>query len=164
MPRNDVFFIEEYKSLRQEIGTKLKDRLEFSRWGLIGLAALYSYIFSNPGKPVLFWIPVWLSLVMIGHLNEEHRLVHKAGDYIRDQLEPWAKSGHGIPKGWEKYWACNDNPAPWWVFWRRWPREIWDWSPVPLWVSVLALTLYIAIGASAGRWPSLIAPPVSCSS
>jgi hypothetical protein len=48
MSHDSAFYAEECKSLRQEISTKLKDRLEPNRWGLIGVAALYGYIFSNP--------------------------------------------------------------------------------------------------------------------
>lgn len=159
---NDIFYIEEYKSLRQEIDTKLKDRLEFNRWGLIGLAALYSYILSNPGKPILFWVPVGLSLAMLAHLNEEHTMIYRAATYINTQTERWAAGGE-TPQGWETYLHPLRSPAPWWKFWRRWPGSLWDWSPVPLWLVVFGLTLVIAIGVSAGRWPSLITPPVSCS-
>jgi hypothetical protein len=159
MSRNDAFYLEEYKSLRQEIDAKLRGRLDFNRWGLIGLAALYSYILSHPGKPVLFWVPVCLSLAMLAHLNEEHSMVAKAGTYIKEQLEPWARSGDQIPRGWEKYLEDTNTP-----FWCRWPWHLWGWSPVPLWVSVLGLTLLIAIGVSVGLWPSLVEPPVSCSS
>jgi hypothetical protein len=158
MPKDNAFYMEEYKSLRQEIATKLKERLEFSRWGLIGLAALYSYIFSNPGKPILFWVPFFLSLAMLAHLNEEHRMVHKAGAYIKEQFEPWAEGGEKTPMGWQTYLKRNENPS-WLVPWKRFPPEIWDWSPVPLWVALLVLTFVIASGVSAGWWPSLIAPP-----
>src|SRR6266487_590389 len=62
MSKEETFYIEEYKSLRQDVATKLKDRLEFNRWGLIALAALYSYIFSQPANVLLFWVPVGLSV------------------------------------------------------------------------------------------------------
>jgi hypothetical protein len=152
----DDFYLEEYKSLREEINTKLKDRLEFSRWGLIGLGVLYSYIFSNPGKTILFWVPVCLSLAMLEHLNEEHRMVGKAADYISTQIERWAAGG-ATPEGWEKYLQSPDD-HPWWMIWRRWPRDLWGWAPAPLWLAVFALTLAIAIGVSSGLWPSLTTP------
>jgi hypothetical protein len=161
---NDQFYVEQYKSLRQEIDAKLKDRLELNRWGLIGLAALYSYIFSNPGKPILFWVPVSLSLAMLGHLNEEHRMVDKVATYIREKIEPWAAgAGAGYPQGWEAYLKSTTTPS-WWFFWHRWPGYLWDWTPVPLWILVFVLTLAIAIGASVGLWPSLTTPPPGCSS
>ena len=156
MANDTAFYSEEYKTLRQEISAKLKDRLEFGRWGLIGIAALYSYIFSNPGKPVLFWVPVFLCLAIIAHLNEEHRMVALVGTYIREQFEPWAAGGQ-TPIGWETYLADHRTPR-WWLFWERWPWKIWDWAPVPLWLVVLGLTLVIAIGVSVGLWPSLAAP------
>src|ERR1700730_7209427 len=154
MSGNNAFYIEEYKSLRQEIGAKLQGRLDFNRWGLIGLAALYSYILSNPGKPVLFWVPVCLSLAMLAHLIEEHRMIAKAGAYIKDQAETWARGDIETPQGWETY-LCKKTPFQW---------PVWSWSPVPLWVAVLGLTLGIAIGVSVGLWASLVAPPASLSS
>jgi len=159
MTKEETFQIEEYKALREEILTKLKDRLEFNRWGLIGLAALYGYIFSNPGKPILFWVPVCLSLAMIAHLNEEHRMVAEAATYIKTQIERWVTVSEA-PQGWETYKYLLRTPR-WWYFWRRWPGYLWDWSPVPLWLSVLVLTLILAIGVSVGQWPSLIGP-ISC--
>jgi hypothetical protein len=153
--RSETFYGNEYKALRDEITTKLRDRLEFNRWGLIGLAALYSYIFSNPGKPILFWVPVALSVAMIAHLNGEHRIIFKAASYIRDKVEPWANGVADAPTGWETYLRSQKDP-PLWQFWRRWPTEIWGWTPVPLWIVVFGLTLVIAIGVSAGLWPSLI--------
>jgi hypothetical protein len=156
MPAVDEYYLAEYKSLRDEINAKLKDRLEFSRWGLIGLGVLYSYIFSNPGKPVLFWVPVFLSMAMIQHLNEEHRMVARAADYINTKIDPWVKGG-AIPPGWESYLKSLDTP-PWWKIWRRWPGYLWDWAPVPLWLSVFVLTLGIAVIVGTGLWPSLTTP------
>jgi hypothetical protein len=162
MSKDNTFYSEEYKSLRQEIDTKLKDRLEFNRWGLIGLAALYSYILSNPGKPALFWVPVCLSVAMLAHLNEEHRMVDLTANYIKTQFEPWAAGSGKAPAGWETYLKSQKTPR-WWFFWRRWPWRLWDWAPVPLWVVVFVLTLFVASGVSYGLWPSLITPPASCS-
>jgi hypothetical protein len=153
MPKDDAFFIEEFKSIRQEITTKLKDRLEFSRWGLIGGAALYSYIFSNPGKPALFWVPVGLALAMIFHLNEEHRMVAIMADYIRKQFEPWVAGIGETPKGWETYLIGARND-------RRW-QPLWRWSPMPLWLAVLGLTFVFAAVVSSGQLPSLIEVPAS---
>ena len=119
MSKDEAFFVEEYKLLRAGIASQLKDRFDFHRWGLIGLAALYSYIFSNPGKPILFWVPVFLSLAMISHLNEEHRMIKVLAGYIKDEVEPWAKGGNQIPSGWETYLKRQPIPSLWWV-WRRW--------------------------------------------
>jgi len=151
MTKEETFYIEEYKLLRQEITTKLKDRLDFNRWGLIALAALYSYIFSsNPAKPILFWVPVFLSAAMIAYLNEEHRMVAVAGAYIKGQVEPWISGLRSFPQGWETFLASTKSPR-WWSL-RRWPLHLWDWSPVPMWIVVLSFTLIIAILASAGLW------------
>jgi len=158
----DTFYIEEYKSLREEINTKLKERLEYNRWGLVGLAALYSYLLSHPGNPILFWVPFCLSVAMIVHFNEEHRMVANAATYINTQIERWAAGGDA-PQGWENYLQLPGVHPPWWIFWRRWPARLWNWTPVPLWLAVFGLTLVIAGGVSAGLWPSLTTAPVSCS-
>jgi hypothetical protein len=145
MSKEETFYIEEYKSLREEITTKLKDVREFSRWGLIGLAALYSYSFSHPENPTLFWVPVGLSFAMIFHLNEEHRLIDKAGAYIGKEIEPWAAGG-SAPQGWVKF--LYSEPTPRWGSFKRWPWRIWDWSPVPMWIVLFLGTLVIAVEAS----------------
>ena len=122
MAGKDEFYVEEYRSLRQEIGAKLQARLDFSRWGLIGIAALYSYILSNPGKPILFWVPVCLAIAMLAHLIEEHRMIAKAGTYIKDQVETWAGSGTKVPTGWETYLRVETAfhwPVWSWVAWYR---------------------------------------------
>jgi len=67
----DNFSIEEYKALRTEIISKITDAREFGRWGLIGLAVLYSYILSNLGKPYLFLAPPVLCWIIVFHLLEE---------------------------------------------------------------------------------------------
>jgi hypothetical protein len=163
-PQEETFFIEEYKSLRQELTTKLKDRLEFNRWGLIGLAALYSYIFSNPGKPILFWVPVLLSVAVIAHLNEEHRMVDKTAAYIREKVEPWGLGGATLPGGWEIFLKSGLPTLSWWQFWKRWPLHLWGWSPVPMWIVLFFVTLVMAIGVSNNCWPSLTAPSVTATS
>jgi hypothetical protein len=152
MSQEETFYIEEYKSLREEITTKLKDVREFSRWGLIGLATLYSYSLSHAENRMLFWVPVGLSFAMLFHLNEEHRLVDKAGAYIGREIEPWAAGG-GTPQGWVKF--LYSEPTPRWGSLERWPWRIWDWSPVPMWIVLLLVTLVIAISYPHSRPPSL---------
>jgi hypothetical protein len=141
---DDNFYLDEYKSLRDEVGTKLKARLDFHNWGLIGLAALYSYIFTNLDKwwsIPLFLVPVGLCASMVAHLLEEHRMVAKAGRYIREEIEPWAAGKPGAkPKGWETYLELTAHQIE--------PRR-WNWSPVPLWCVLTVVTALIAVGMSA---------------
>jgi hypothetical protein len=148
MSKEETFFIEEYKALRKEIDTKLKDGLEFNRWGLIGLAALYSYIFANPGRTILFWVPVFFSALVITHINEEHRMVEKAGVYITSELERWILGGQ-LPRGWGTFLLDPAYPTPrWWLVWRRWPWHLWDWSPVPMWIVIFLITLGLALAVT----------------
>jgi hypothetical protein len=144
------FFLEEYKSLRQEIDAKVKARVEFHNLGIIGLAAIYSYIFSNLDKPWglpwLFWVPVGLSGTIIYHLLEEHRMVAKAATYIREVVEPWMankKNERGEvasePQGWETFLKKTaDQKEP----------LTGGWSPVPLWCGLTAITTVITVVAS----------------
>lgn len=156
MSKEETFYLEEYKSLRQDMMTKLKDRLDYSRWGVIGIAALYSYSISNPGYPVLFWVPVFFSILMIGHLNEEHRVVQKTSQYVREQIEPWIAGGKA-PEGWEQF-NKRTEPPRWWSFLARWPRDLWDWSPMPMWMVLFFGTLVAAIAVTTGLIPSVSAP------
>ncbi len=151
LTKEETFHIDEYKSLRDELTTKLKDRLEFNRWGLIGVAALYSYILNNP-KPTLFVVPVILSIILIWHLSNEHKGVKRIADYIRDDLERWLAATRtagppvtGGPGGWETHLGTAGGGSLWW------------WSPLPLWYAMLVLTVVVAIVA----WtcPSLFAAP-----
>src|SRR5215831_10461800 len=142
----DNFSIEEYKALRTEIVSKLEQAREFSRWGLIGLAVLYSYILSNLGKPYLFVVPPALCWIIVFHLHEEFRMVAKAGDYIRDQIEAWIAGTQGRPEGWGKY-LTRDLKGP----------STWSWSPLPLWSGLAWITTGLAVIAIIvwlfGWWP-----------
>jgi hypothetical protein len=151
--KQESFHLKEYETLREEITAKLKDRQDFNRWGLIGLAALYSYLFSNPGNRFLFWVPVAFSAAVISYLLEEHRMVAKAGNYLAN-IELWAAGKSDAPSGWQKYLADTGHmDSPWWEPWQRWPSYLWAWSPVPLWVVVFVVTLAFAL------WSPSIAPP-----
>lgn len=151
LSKEETFHIEEYKSLREELTTKLKDRLEFNRWGMIGLAALYSYILNDP-KPTLFVVPIILSIIVIWHMNEEHKNVARIANYIRSDLERWLASPRtagppvsGGPGGWETHLGEPGGKS------LRW------WSPLPLWYAMLLLTVIVAI--LAWKCPSLFAVP-----
>ena len=148
LTRDEAFYIEEYKSLREEMTTKLKDRLEFNRWGMIGLGALYSDILSNP-KPALFFVPILLSAVLIYHLYSEHVNVVRIATYIRKELEPWFTEGgaYGSPnlaRGWENHLGQPGG------------KTVWFWSPLPAWYVILLLTIVVA-GLRFGC-PSLFLP------
>jgi hypothetical protein len=160
MTKEDQFYLDEYKKLTEEMATKLKERLDFNRWGLISLAVLYAYIFSNPAKPMLFWVPVFLSAAMVFHLNEEHRMVAKAGRYIKEETEPWIRGQKAAPKGWETFLKSTPKDPPWWSL-KRWPSEIWEWSPVPMWCVLFGVTFFVAILAIQPWWPWLSGPFVS---
>jgi hypothetical protein len=154
LSRQETFHIEEYKSLREEMITKLKDRLEFNRWSMIGLAALYSYILANQ-EPMLFWVPVIFSIVVIWHLHEEHRVVARIADYVRLNLEPWlvAPRVAGVPLplgpgGWETHLGSPGGGT-----------SVWKWSPIPLWICILVFALLVAIAGE--LWPSMLAAPPS---
>ena len=148
----DTFHIEEYKSLREGMVIKLKDRLEFNRWGLIGLAVLYAYIFLHP-KFVLFLVPFFFSLVVIWRLYEQHKNVHRIAIYIRDHIERClAKSREtadssvpGGPGGWERYLGV---PGPG-------EKTPWVWWPLPLWRAICVMTIILA--AIDWFWPKAFA-------
>lgn len=141
----DDFVLEEYKSLRQEIVEKLRDRLSFSRWGFLSLAGLYSFILSHPERPLLYLVPVGLSIVEIVHLNEEHRMICKMGAYLCEDIESWA-AGRGSPAGWQSFLASqrSESDPTLLQFWKRW-KHVWNWSPTPVWLVTLGLTSLIGL-------------------
>jgi hypothetical protein len=133
LTKEETFHLEEYKALRGELATELKDRLEFHRWGLIAIAALYGYILANP-KPILFVVPFVFSLIVCWHLNGEHKNVAGAVPYIRT-LESWlgAAVATGGPGGWETHLGPLDE---------RPPRT---WWPLPLWYAISTVTFFAAV-------------------
>jgi hypothetical protein len=133
LEKEQTFHIEEYKALREEIKTRLKDRLEFNRWGMIGIAGLYSYIFANPTKPLLFFVPAALSLVVGWNLYREQKDILRLAKYIRLNLEPWlAGATPAGPGGFEKSLRPHDGAEP------------WLWWPISLWVLIFLVTLLVA--------------------
>jgi len=153
-----TFQIEEYKALRQEILAQVKEVRELNRWGLVGLAVVYSYIFSNLDKPYLFWVPVGLSAMIIALLYAEHRLIKKNADFVRDfterEIAPAREFIIGtateaqtatdavrkvqIKKkmrgGWERFLS----PAG-----TRLPALLW--GPAPIWLFTFYITLVVAV-------------------
>jgi len=124
LSREESFHLEEYKALRQELATTLKDRLDFNRWGLIGIAALYSYLITHPKPPVLFAVPFFFSLVVYWHLFEQHKTVVDIAEYIKE-IEGWIAAGRpngpGGPEGWEvNLGPSKDRPPSTW-----WPLRLW---------------------------------------
>jgi len=107
----ESFHLDEYKLIMDEIKTKLKNRLELSRWGVLGLAAIYSYIFSNFDKPFLYLVPVGVSGLIWYLVKAELEMVATAGRYITEKIEPMlaappAGSPAGAPgEGWATYLA-----------------------------------------------------------
>jgi hypothetical protein len=153
----EAFHVEEYKSLREEIIGKIKDIRDLNRWGLLGLAAVYSYIFSNLDKRWLFWVPVGLSLMIVELVREEHRMVAKAARYIREYIEneiaterevsgDHEKANLKVRGGWEWFLALRGHKVS------LWDQTLdllglWRWEPMPLWIGVFLFTLGIAICA-----------------
>jgi hypothetical protein len=152
MAEEKIFYIEEYKSLKQEIATKLKSRLACSRWGVIAIAALYFCAFMYRDDTIVSLVPVFFSMTMIGYLNEEHRMVEKADRYIREAMEPWAAGGPS-PGGWETFLKSAPTGPRWWRIQDRWPSDLWGWSPVPLWLVLFFISLAFAGAAYLGLFP-----------
>ena len=94
-------------------------KLDFNRWGLIGIAALYSYLITHPKPPVLFAVPFFFSLVVYWHLFEQHKTVVDIAEYIKE-IEGWIAAGRpngpGGPEGWEVNLGPSKDrpPSTWW--------------------------------------------------
>jgi hypothetical protein len=135
LSKEEAFHLEEFKALRHDISTTLKDRLEFNRWGLIAVAALYAYIASHPA-PLLFTVPPLFSLIVCVHLRREHKTVVDAAGYITDLERFAAAPVPGGPGGWEHYLTRILGALD--------KRQFDQWWPLPLWYVMFVGTLLIA--------------------
>lgn len=135
----ETFHIEEYKSLREEIRTKLADRLQLNRWGILGMGGVYSYVLSHPDRLQLLWVPVGLSSIILALLISEHRIVAKAATYIRDHIESrfHVRSRAGAQSGWE---TCLVPKGP--------GSHIVLWSPTPIWLAIFVISCAVAFYAA----------------
>ena len=130
------FYLAEYRALREEIGSRLTARLQFTNWGLLALGAVYSYIFSNLDKPFLFFVPVVCSFFVVAFLACEYRMIQDIAKYIRDELEPRLAD----PKtGWETHRS------------EALGRSVFTWQPMPIWYAVCIGTTMIALAQYYGR-------------
>jgi hypothetical protein len=146
----ESFHLDEYKLIMDEIKTKLKNRLELSRWGVLGLAAIYSYIFSNfdkPFLPYLYLVPVGLSGLIWYLVRAELEMVATPGRYITEKIEPMlAAPPAGTPgapgEGWATFLDRGSSLSPA----AAKPRlPVWRWDPLPGWGAVFIGTALIAL-------------------
>jgi hypothetical protein len=137
------FHIDEYKALRNEMENKLKDIRGLNRWGLLGLAGVYSFVFSQCEKPsLLFWVPVGLAAAIVAHIFVEHMMVRKIAFYVRDYIEKElaASSSDGTRAGWERHLRPTGQQLP------RWDKlSLLSWEPTFLWIGIMFVAVAIAI-------------------
>jgi hypothetical protein len=162
MTQEETFRIEEYKSLRMEIAARVKDVGELNRWGLLGLAVVYSYIFADFDELwLLLWVPVGFSAIIIVFIWEQHKGVAEIAEYIRTYIESDLapeninqrnKASDIQPNespergGWERFLIVKKG--------RREVPSLWVWRPTMIWIAICFGTLAIAIvGVFFGAFP-----------
>jgi hypothetical protein len=162
LTKEETFRIEEYKLLRKAIAARVKDVSELNRWGLLGLAAMYSYIFANFDELwLLLWVPAGFSAIIIVSIWEQHKRVAEIAEYIRtyiegdlapeninqrnkaSDIEPNESPERG---GWERFLIVKKR--------RREVPSLWVSGPTTIWIAICFGTLAIAIvGVFFGAFP-----------
>lgn len=103
MEPEKLFLLEEYKALRAEILYLVRQSYLFEAAILVGVGAIYSWLFSREPdgvNPLVWWVP--FGLTVLGSLRElgvRLRLLQMS-EYIR-RIEPEFLSGETA--GWEHF-------------------------------------------------------------
>jgi hypothetical protein len=86
------YSIEEYKSLREEIGRFENDVIKINQFGLTAAAVLISFTFTKAIPDALRWISLFSPCVILGPLvflqTQRILSIWKIGRYIELSLEP----------------------------------------------------------------------------
>lgn len=131
------FRLEEYKALRAEIDSRIKEGNNWESIAIAGIAAVYSWLATNSDKPVAaigWWVPVLFPL--FGLVRQCALLVRimQIASYLRDMEVAFAQHD---PTGWETYLKRRRQEAPI-------RSRLISFSAILMWIVLLAIT--IAIG------------------
>ena len=103
METEKSFLLEEYKALRAEILYLVRQSYLFEAAILVGVGAIYSWLFSRAASsvnPIIWWLPFGITVLgAIRELGVRVRLLQLA-EYIR-KVEPEFVQGEA--GGWEHY-------------------------------------------------------------
>lgn len=100
-----TFLIEEYKVLRQELDSRLKEVRLLETGAIVAISAIYAWLAKIPKNQIdsfAWWIPVLFPLFgLFRYFGVMHRIMHIA-EYIRSFESQVCKNA---PNGWETFLA-----------------------------------------------------------
>lgn len=103
--RQFIFLVEEYKSLKAELASLVKESRILETGAIAGTAAVYAWLAKAPSVDIVglgWWIPVLFPVLgLFRHLALTMRIMHIA-EYVQ-QIEDAVCVRK--PKGWEKFLA-----------------------------------------------------------
>jgi hypothetical protein len=133
------FRIEEFKTLRTEILTKLSDQKTLQRNVIVSLSVLYAvaatldkYEISAGLKPLawlIWWIPFGVAILGAASSYIDDRMIALAGQYIK-KLEDDASW-----PGWQTYFDAQQRTA----------IGIWIHLPKFFWLAAVSMTFIIGV-------------------
>lgn len=137
MDPDKSFLLEEYKALRAEILYLVRQSYLFEATILVGVGAIYSWLFSrepNDVNPLVWWVP--FGLTVLGALRElgvRIRLLQMS-EYIR-KIEPEFLSGETA--GWEHFLFSVR---------KKMRNTLLGISNILIWAALVFTTLVVALG------------------
>ena len=137
MDPDKLFLLEEYKALRAEILYLVRQSYLFEAAILVGVGAIYSWLFSreaNNVNPIVWWLPFGITVLgAIRELGVRLRLFQLA-EYIR-KIEPNFLSGE--TGGWEH---CLFSVR------KKMRNTLLGISNILIWTSFVVITFLVALG------------------
>lgn len=131
---SENFHIEEFKALRAEIDSRIKEGQTWESLGLTATAAVYAWLATNSFCDFAWWIPVLFpAFGLLRHSALMVRILQIAG-YIRD-VE--AKLSDDPLTGWETHLLNQRVQHPY-------RSRLISFSSFVFWTALLILTIYIA--------------------
>jgi len=137
MEPDKLFLLEEYKALRAEILYLVRQSYLFEAAILVGVGAIYSWLFSrepNGVNPLVWWVP--FGLTVLGALRElgvRLRLLQMS-EYIR-KIEPEFLCGETA--GWEHFLFSVR---------KKMRNTLLGISNILIWSAFVLTTLVVALG------------------
>lgn len=137
MDPNKSFLLEEYKALRSEILYLVRQSYLFEAAILVGVGAVYSWLFSrdpNNVNPIVWWVPFGITVLgAIRELGVRLRLFQLA-EYIRKIEHDFLNDETG---GWEHF-----------LFFvrKKMRNALLGISNILIWMSFIVTTLLVALG------------------
>jgi len=123
----DLFLLEEYKALREEIIVKLKQQFIIQKWICVAIAIIYAAAFTAEQTAKAEWarwvlaawfVPPIITAAAFAYYCGNDRVLWQLSQYIQQIEARFCKAFE--PKGWETFLGHKDKRFPWGIrnpFW-----------------------------------------------